>query len=40
MMYPNERHVISLGKVEVPLLMQRKLVGLSGLNELHGQARV
>ena len=40
MMYPNERHVISLGKEEVPLLLQRKLVGLSGLNELHRQARV
>ena len=35
-MLPNEEYIIGRSKVEVPLLMQRKLVGLSDLNELHG----
>ena len=32
-MLPNECLIESLAEGEVPLLMQRKLVGLSGLNE-------
>ena len=39
-MLPNEWYIIGRSNVEVPLLIQRKLVGFSNLNELHGQARV